>query len=145
MSPELHYVFDNNVMVSAVLFEHSVPGQAVYAALDHGKVLASQATFSELTEVLGRKKFDRYVTREDREQFLAMLVREAVVVEISEEIRACRDPKDDKFLELSVSGGACCLVSGDQDLLVLHPFRGIPILTPAQFLKSLAQQSGGEA
>src|SRR5258708_37006912 len=99
MSLEFRYVFDNNVVVSALLFEHSVPGQALYAALDNGKVLVSQATFSELREVLGRKKFDRYITREEREQFLAMLVREAVVVEITEEVRTCRDPKDDKFLE----------------------------------------------
>ena len=42
----------------------------------------------------------------------------------------CRDPKDDKFLELALNGKATHIVSGDEDLLVLHPFRGIPILTP---------------
>src|SRR5438105_2837669 len=128
MSLEPRYVFDNNAVVSALLFEQSVPGQAFHAALDRGGILLSQATFAELTEVLGRKKFDRYVTREEREQFLALLLREATVVEIMEEIRACRDPKDDKFLELAIRGGASCLVTGDQDLLVLHPFRGVPVV-----------------
>jgi putative PIN family toxin of toxin-antitoxin system len=134
MSPEPRYVFDIGVVVSAVLFEQSVPGQAFYAALDRGKILVSQATFGELADILGREKFDRYVTREERERFLALFLIQATLVEITEEIRACRDSKDDKFLELAVSGAASYLVTGDQDLLVLHPFRGIAILTPAQFL-----------
>jgi putative PIN family toxin of toxin-antitoxin system len=137
MSPKPRYVFDTNAVVSALLFEQSVPGQAFYAALDGGEVLVSPATFAELAEVLGRKKFDRYLTHEERELFLAMLLREATVVEIAEEVRACRDPKDDKFLELVVSGRASGLVTGDEDLLALHPFRGAPVLTPAQFLGSL--------
>jgi putative PIN family toxin of toxin-antitoxin system len=111
-----------------LLFEQSVSGQAFYAALDNGEIFLSRPTFVELAEVLGRKKFDRYLTRDEREQFLAILLREATVVEVTEEVRVCRDPKDDKFLELAVSGGASCLVTGDQDLLVLHPFRGVPVL-----------------
>ncbi|HXG11032.1 MAG TPA: putative toxin-antitoxin system toxin component, PIN family [Gemmataceae bacterium] len=143
MSLELRAVFDTNTAVSALLFEQSVPGKAFFAALDCGKILLSQATFAELHEVLAREKFDRYLTREEREEFLTMLLREATVVEMTEEIRACRDPKDDKFLELAVSGRATCLVTGDQDLLALHPFRGIPILTPTQFLAWLRQESDG--
>jgi putative PIN family toxin of toxin-antitoxin system len=115
-----------------LLFEQSVSGQAFYAALDNGEIFLSRPTFVELAEVLGRKKFDRYLTRDEREQFLAILLREANVVEVTEKVRVCRDPKDDKFLELAVRGGASCLVTGDQDLLVLHPFRGVPVLTPAQ-------------
>lgn len=144
MNPEPRYVFDTSAVVSALLFEQSVPGQAFYAALDHGEVLLSQATFAELSEVLGRKKFDRYVTREEREQFLAMLLSEATLVEITDAVHLCRDPKDDKFLELVVSGNASCLVTGDQDLLVLHPFRSVPILTAAQFLESLSPAREGE-
>jgi putative PIN family toxin of toxin-antitoxin system len=135
------YVFDTSAVVSALLFEQSVPGRAFYAALDRGEILLSQATATELTEVLSRKKFDRYVTREEREQFLVMLLREATVVEIGEEVRACRDRKDDKFLELAVNGRASCLITGDEDLLILHPFRGMPILTPAQFLEALPEAS----
>ncbi len=144
MNPEPRYVFDTSAVVSALLFEQSVPGRAFYAALEHGDILLSQTTFAELSEVLGRKKFDRYLTREEREQFLALLLREATLVEITDEVHLCRDPKDDKLLELVVSGIASCLVTGDQDLLVLHPFRSVPILTPAQFLESLSPTSESE-
>jgi putative PIN family toxin of toxin-antitoxin system len=131
------YVFDTSVVISALLFEQSVPGRAFYAALDQGEILLSQATAAELAEVLSRTKFDRYLTREERDQFLVRLLREATVIEIGEEVRACRDSRDDRFLELAVSGRGSCLITGDQDLLVLHPFRGIAIMTPAQFLAAL--------
>lgn len=50
-------------------------------------------------------------------------------------VNDCRDPKDNKFLEIAISGNADCIVSGDKDLMVLHPYRGISILTPMQFLE----------
>lgn len=46
----------------------------------------------------------------------------------------CRDAKDDKFLELAISGGATYLISGDKDLRALNLFRGIAIVTAAEFL-----------
>ena len=141
MSIRPGYVFDTNVTISAALFEKSPPGHALQAARSRGELLISRGTLAELAEVLGREKFDRYLTREEREEFLVKLVREAVVVEITEEIRACRDAKDDKFLEIAVCGGASCLVTGDGDLLALHPFRGIPILSAAQFLDQLAGET----
>jgi predicted nucleic acid-binding protein len=58
----------------------------------------------------------------------------AELVTITARIAACRDPTDDKFLELAVNGHADLIVSGDADLLALNPFRGIPIVTPATFL-----------
>ena len=70
-------------------------------------------------------------------RFLAALVREAELIEITQEITTCRDSKDDKFLELAVCGNADCVVTGDQDLLVLNPFRGIPVLTPKEFLDQI--------
>jgi putative PIN family toxin of toxin-antitoxin system len=130
----VRFVFDTNVVLSAALFEHSVPDQAFRRALGVGEVLLSLATLQELHDVLSRPKFERYVTLEEREEFLATLVNRASLVEIKETIEACRDPKDNKVLEVAVSGQATCIVSGDEDLRVLHPFRGIPILTPAEFL-----------
>ncbi len=55
-------------------------------------------------------------------------------IHIKETIRACRDPKDDKYLELAVAAKADCVITGDHDLLVLNPFRGIPILLAADFV-----------
>lgn len=134
MPTDRRIVFDTNVIVSALLLKHSVSRQAFDTALASGRLLLSLAVISELNDVLKRKQFDKYILEEERMQFLEVLVREVTIVEITEIITECRDPKDDKFLELAIEGQAVCIVSGDKDLLVLHPFRGIPILTPAEFL-----------
>ncbi len=91
--------------------------------------------------MLGRKKFDRYLLPEERERFLARLALEATLVDVAVHIQVCRDPKDDKVLELAVSSNATCIISGDQDLLELNPFQHIPILTPAEFLAAQFNES----
>jgi putative PIN family toxin of toxin-antitoxin system len=78
------------------------------------------------------------VDEEDIRNFLAALTRDAEWIDVSVQIAACRDPKDDKFLELAVNGRATHIVTGDSDLLALHPFRDIVILSPHAFLESLA-------
>jgi predicted nucleic acid-binding protein len=72
-----------------------VPAQAFFAALERGDILLSQATLTELEEVLGRSKFDRYITPDEREGFLQKFLDEGILGEIGEIIRECRDPKDD--------------------------------------------------
>jgi putative PIN family toxin of toxin-antitoxin system len=135
MSSDTRYVFDTNVIISAVLFNTSVPGRAFARSLDDGTILTSLSVFEELNDVLGREKFDCYVTLEERERFLESLIRESELVEITESVQACRDPKDDRILELAVNGSASFIVTGDNDLLVLDPFRSIQIVTPAKLLK----------
>jgi len=73
-------------------------------------------------------------------RFLVGLLKEAELVQVTETINSCRDAKDNKFLELAVAGKASCIVSGDDDLLVLNPFRGIPIITPREFLTAPASE-----
>ena len=131
------YVFDTNAVVSALLFERSVPGRAFFAALRRGTLLVSEETTRELADVLGRPKFDRYVTADERDRFLAALLRQADLVGVEENVTASRDPRDDKFLSLALAGSASVVVSGDEDLLVLHPFRGVRILRPAELLSEL--------
>ena len=132
------FVFDTNVIVSALLCNDSVPGQAFIRALNHGMILVSGVLVGELSRVLGRDRFDRYVTREERDEFLESLIRESNLIEITEAVQVCRDPKDDQVLELAVNGNATYIVTGDADLLVLNPFRGVEIVTPAEFLKLTA-------
>ena len=72
--------------------------------------------------------------------WLKELMAAAELVPIAERIAACRDPTDDKFLELAVNGHADLIVSGDGDLLALNPFRDIPIVTPAAFVQEVARQ-----
>jgi putative PIN family toxin of toxin-antitoxin system len=95
----------------------------------------SDATLEELASVLSRHKFDPYVSLEERKTFLRLLGGAAKIVPIHRHFQACRDPKDDKFLDLAVNGAANTIISGDKDLLSLHPFHGIPILKAADYLK----------
>lgn len=129
-------VFDTNVLVSALLFANSLPRKALELALNTGTILISKETIDELNNVLSRPKFERYISQSKREDFLLSFVQKSVLVEIQEKIEECRDPKDNKFLELAISGKATVIVSGDRDLLVLNPFRGISIVTVSQFINS---------
>ena len=127
-------VVDANVIVSALLFPDSKPGRAFFSALREGSVLVSDELMAELRDVLSRPKFDRYVSVEDRARLLDLLIDEASLTPIAVSIQACRDPQDNHILELAVSGGATCIITGDADLLALDPFQGIPIRTPDAFL-----------
>lgn len=128
-------VLDTNVLVSALLVPGSKPRQALDRALREGKVLLSFATLAELYDVLHRKQFRRYLGEEDARSFIAALAHESEWVDVNIRTEICRDPKDDKFLELAVSGRTTQLITGDADLLVLDPFRGIRILSPQFFLE----------
>ncbi len=71
---------------------------------------------------------------------MVQLMASAELVTITERFAACRDPKDDKFLELAVSGRADLILTDDNDLLVLHPFRGITIVGPATFVPGTSRR-----
>lgn len=135
MASSVRYVLDTSVIVSALLLPRSVPRQAFGRAFSQGVVLVSDATINELDTVLRRSRFDRYVAEADRLQFLARFIQDATVVEVNEVITNCRDSKDNKFLELAVSGNALCIISGDNDLLSLNPLRDIAIVTPQAFIR----------
>lgn len=136
MTSDYRFVLDTGVIVSAVLLPRSVPRQAVDPAFARGHVLASAETIDELDEVLRRPKFNRYLQEAERLLFLAVFIRDVKIVEVTERLTECRDHKDDKFLELAVNGNATCIVSGDDDLLALNPFRGVAILTPQEFISA---------
>ena len=128
------WVVDTNVLLGRLLAPRGVAARAVDRALARGVLLVSEATLEELAEVLARPKFDPYLSRQERQRFIALLGGVARVVPIHHHLHACRDPKDDKFLDMALSGGAKAIITGDQDLLALHPFHTIPILSPAEFL-----------
>lgn len=127
-------VIDTNILISRLLAPHSIPTQAVRKAMHVGQMLASEATFEELGRVLSRPKFDRYVTLSEREAFMHLLERVVEQVVVVGVVRACRDPEDDKFLELAANGAADVIITGDQDLLILNTFRSIRIMTPVDYL-----------
>lgn len=133
MTTERRLVIDTNLWISRLL----LPGGAAARAVDHGLAwgmpLMSEATLAELADVLSRPRFDRWVSRAERQQFLRQLGGVVRLVIVTQCVRACRDPKDDKFLDVALTGQAQLIVTGDRDLLALHPFHDIEILTPAAF------------
>src|SRR5271167_4892591 len=129
-------VIDTNVIVSASLLAPSVPRQAVEKVLRNSILLFSEDTMDELKNVLFRSNFDRYVSREERALFLAQLSAAAEFIPIIQLVRECRDPKDDKFLEVALNGRADVIITGDADLLALDPWRKVAISSPAKYLKS---------
>lgn len=140
MTSKSRIVFDTNVMISAVLQPNSIPFQAFEAAYYQARLLHSNTTLDELQTVLACPKFDRYITFQERQAFLERVRLHSELIEIEVNIKVCCDPKDDKFLELAVSGQAQYIVSGDKDLLELSPFRGIIVLLPAEYLSIIASQ-----
>lgn len=130
------FVIDANTVISAFVFKLSKPREALEKAIKTGQVATSLETYEELSEVLLRSKFDKYISLEERLLALKQFKELAVFRKVSETIRECRDPKDDKYLELAVSVNASCIITGDKDLLILHPFRGIPILKAVDFLNN---------
>ncbi len=137
MTTKRRVVIDTSVLISAALIEQGKPHASVFYVLEHENLLASSNTFHELETRLRRTKFLRYLRVEKREAYLTFIRERSRFIPITETITACRDPKDDIFLELAVSGQADLILSSDNDLLVLHPFRGIPILKPAAFLETV--------
>ncbi|TVQ38925.1 MAG: putative toxin-antitoxin system toxin component, PIN family [Wenzhouxiangella sp.] len=130
-------VVDTNVLISALLTPQGKAGQCVRVLAASGAMLLfSRVTFLELSSRLARPKFDPYRTVEQMNRYLDWLAELAQWVRPSVRIEDCRDPDDNRFLEVLVDGEGELLISGDSDLLQLHPFEGRPIMTPAGFLTS---------
>lgn len=127
-------VIDTNVFVSGLLSRTTPPALCIEAVVKVGQLVASEATLRELMQKLLSTKFDRYVSRPRREELLLRLAPLVEIAEIVQRVRACRDPREDQFLEAAVNGRADVIISGDKDLLDLDPFREIAILKPSAYL-----------
>ena len=128
------FIADTNLIISRLLLPNSKPAKAFTKAQKGGDMLVSDSTLSELAQVLARPKFDKYLSQEDRKRLFTLIAPLCMKIDIVQTITACRDPKDNKFLELALNGSADFILSGDKDLLVLHPFQGIPIYKPTEYL-----------
>ena len=130
-------VLDTNVLISALLSRHGKPRAVLTWALTHATLLTSADAISELETRIERPRLAKLVDEPIRRGFVHNIRTTATLVQTVGAINACRDPDDDKILEIAVTGSADCIVTGNQDLLVLDPFRNIPILSPAQFLDAV--------
>lgn len=136
-------VFDISTLVSAALRVGSTPHQALAHALSIGDICVSASTLAELDRVLMRPKFDRYQPIGVRGEFVAFVRQRGVLFSVpdtavSNVFPPCRDAKDNQFLALILVCEADVLISSDADLLILHPWHEVPILTPGAFLESVS-------
>lgn len=136
------FVLDTNLLISGLLSPQTVPRQTFLLAQSIGVILSSDDTLQELSLVLKRSKFDKYVSIDHRLDFFAGFVGNTACIKVESTVSLCRDQKDDKFLSLALAGKATCIVSGDQDLLQLNPFKKIPIITANRFVKVYTPQGG---
>jgi uncharacterized protein len=129
------FVFDTNVLFSSILSTSAVSKRAFDKAFERGIILFSQYTFEEVENVFYRPKLQKYIDTELRDEFYALTLKKIHFMEVEKRIVICRDPKDDKFLDIAVQGNADFIITGDDDLLVLNPFRNIQIIQPSELLK----------
>ena len=140
--PYARVVVDTNVLLSAALSPHGVPASFVDAVLVVGKLVFSNATFAELETRIWLPKFDRYLPMERRRSVLEEASAGAIWVDVSTAIAQrgfSRDPKDDAFVHAAIAAQATRLISGDKDLLCLHPLGDLQILSPRAGLDELGR------
>lgn len=130
------FVLDTNTLISAFLLPNSTSRKAIDKAISFGIVAISNDTINEFSDTFIRAKFDKYLSIElkleiiEEFKFISKLVTPNVL------ITDCRDAKDNKFLELAVSFKAKYLITGDEDLLILNPFKNISIISASTFLNT---------
>ena len=128
-------ILDTNVIISGVLFKGAVVRRLLLLALNEYQLVFSQATWDELAVVLQRDSFEKHMPLGARLRVLADLAGLIEVVPVTSIVADCRDPKDNKFLAVAVDAGVSTIVTGDADLLVLNPYKGVSICTPAGFMQ----------
>jgi len=127
--------FDTNVLVSALLFKTSKSRLAYEKALLNHQIISSLECYKELVEVLSRPKFSKYFSEIDKSIFLINYFHSTQFVKVNIVVEDCRDPKDNKFLALAFEHSSDFIVSADNDLPILNPYKNIPILTANGFLE----------
>lgn len=124
----IRIVVDTNIWIS-FLIGKSLAGLSDEIINNRVCILFSNNLFHELIEVLSRPKFKKYFSELAIENLISLLYEKIELVEITSNFNDCRDAKDNFLLDLSVSGHANYLITGDSDLLILNPFHGVEIIS----------------
>lgn len=127
-------VVDASSLVSAAMRHGSVPDRVVRHALRTDRVAVSEPVMAELLDVLYRPRLARFLDPGQRADLLGLLNALGEMVTPTIPVTDCRDEKDNKYLELALAADATMIISSDNDLLVLHPWRSIRIVRPAEYL-----------
>ena len=130
-----YIVIDTNVLISAGLLPESKTAQVLALAVEHFVIAQNQDTWHELETRIARPKFDRYFGESGRLRHLVAIAQLIQHFEMSTQVSVSRDKTDDKFIALAIDSGAALIVSGDPDLKDVKAYKGIEILSPAQFFE----------
>jgi hypothetical protein len=131
-------VFDASSLVGALLKVDSIPERALLLARANAILCLSPAVDAEIRAVFSRPRFRKLLAEGRGDRILDLLAAAAVWVTPTQTVEDCRDPKDNKYLELALAAGADVIVSSDDDLLALNPWRGVRIVTPADYVRQFA-------
>lgn len=141
----IRIVLDANQFVSALLKHGSNPAQIITLVReDKAKLLMSEEIISEINDVL---LYPKILKRHGKSpEYIAGFVKKlravSVLTRAALKIDAIKDdPSDNKYLECAVEGRAGYIISGDKHLKGLNIFRGIRIVTPAEFLMIVKAQT----
>lgn len=136
----LRVVFDTNIFISAI-FE-GFPEEAYHAVLERRCTLVvSPAILAELARTL-RKRF--HTPEADIIAYVRQIGRIAEIVRPTRVISVLRDDADNRVLECAEAGRVDLIVSGDRDLLRLKQYNGVPIVRPADFVRTLGPSRSTE-
>lgn len=131
-------ILDTNVLLSGLLWRGPPHALVAHARSGDLTLVSSPSLVAELARVLERTKFDAILARTEttRERTIAEVQQLADLIDPPPlDAPACRDPDDDALLALAVAAHVDLIVSGDDDLLAMQSYAGIPILDPAQGLQ----------
>jgi putative PIN family toxin of toxin-antitoxin system len=128
-------VVDTNIFVSAFLGSKNAKLIVRDIFTDQYLLIMSHEQMQELRTVLQRPKFSKYVHSHEIDELLDNLTLKTIVPSNYGEIKDCHDAKDNMILEAAVYGNADFIITGDEDLLALNPYRWIKILAPTDYLK----------
>jgi uncharacterized protein len=137
----LKIVVDTNIWVSMAIGSKQLTTQMASIFMNTSiDLFVSNELLDELVNTLSKPKLQRYLTKERTEIVFNLIKTKAKLVNVATDIRICRDAKDDFMINLALAASATYLITGDDDLLVLHPYHNIQIVKPAQFLEILTKQ-----
>lgn len=128
-------VVDTNIFVSAFLGSKNAKLIVRDIFIGQYLLIMSHEQLQEIKTVLLRPKFSKYIHPYEVEELVSLLSLKAIIPSNYGKINDCRDEKDNMILEAAVYGNADFIISGDEDLLVLNPYRWIHILSPNEFIK----------
>ena len=135
-APRPRVVFDTNALISALILPNSITAKALYFAVEHLEIIVSKATWQEFEQKIKKTSLERYFPSiQNRDAAVDAINRIVSHVTVRSVVTDCRDAKDNPFLELALDGRAETIITGDDDLLVLNPWRGTRIESPGDFFR----------